>query len=449
MKLSFLGAAGEVTGSCFLLESGKSKLLVDCGYHQGSKEARQKNEAPFAFDPKTIDAVVVTHAHLDHTGRLPKLVKDGFKGEMYATRGTRDLMYYIWRDAANIMAYNQRKKKITPIYTKEDVEIAAEQRTGVDYGETVTVGPFNIRFQDAGHIFGSSSIVISAEGKTVVFSGDLGNSNVPILREVDQLPAADVLCIESTYGDRQHEGRRESSELFLKLIQDAAKKGGTIMVPAFSLERTQEILYDLNRMSEYDKTLPKMPVYLDSPLAIDSLSVYKEYPEYYDTQAECLAKAGDDFLQFPELIVTRDREESIKINSVSGPKMIIAGSGMMTGGRILHHAMRYLPDPNSTLIIVGYQAEGTLGRQLFEGAEEVTINENRIPVRCTIKAIGGLSAHGDQDKLVSWVRNAEKKPKQIYCIHGEPDSAQALAHRFEHELEVPVGIPQVGDRVEI
>ena len=451
MKLSFYGAAQEVTGSCYMLQSDNVKILIDCGMFQGSEEADAKNCAPFPFDPKEIHAVFVTHAHLDHTGRLPKLSKDGFTEDIYATEGTSELMYFMWDDAAKIMAYNERKHKITPAYRAEDVERAAALRIGVTYRKPLHVGPFVITFHDAGHIFGSSFLEITAEGKTIVFSGDLGNSNVPILRETDQLGNADVLIIESTYGDRTHEGRRESSELLLKLITDAAKRGGTIMIPAFSLERTQEILYDLNRMSEYDKTLPNIPVFLDSPLAIRSLEVYRTHPEYYDREAESLAKAGDDFLQFPQLTITETTEDSKRINTAQSPKLIIAGSGMMTGGRILHHAMRYLPDPRSTLIIVGYQAEGTLGRSLFEGAKEVKIYEQTIPVRCTIHAIGGLSAHGDKEKLLSWARNTKdkNKPTRIFCTHGEITSANALANLFKEELGIIANVPKFGETVEL
>lgn len=449
MKLSFYGAAEEVTGSCYLLQSGKTNILIDCGMFQGAEHVDEKNQADFPFNPKNIDAVFVTHAHLDHTGRLPKLAKQGFSGEIYATEGTSELMYFIWEDAAKIMAYNERKFKKKPIYTQDDVDHAASLRTGVKYHEKTTIGPFTVTFHDAGHIFGSTFIEITAEGKTIVFSGDIGNSHVPILKETDQLVDVDILVMESTYGDRIHEGRRASSELFLKLIKDGAKRGGTIMVPAFSLERTQEILYDLNRMSEYDKTLPKIPIFLDSPLAIKSLDVYRNHPEYYDREAESLAKAGDDFLQFPELTVTSSVDESKQINTAKSPKMIIAGSGMMTGGRILHHAMRYLPDPRSTLIIVGYQANGTIGRQILDGAEEVTIYEKKIPVRCTINAIGGLSAHGDKNKITSWIKNAKKKPEKIFCTHGEVESANALANVLSREFDVNTSVPTFGQTVEL
>ena len=253
---------------------------------------------------------------------------------------------------------------------------------------------------------------------------------MPILKDTERLGAADVLFWESTYGDRQHEPAERRKQLFLSLLRDGIRRGGTIMIPAFSIERIQELLYTLHVTIEHEKSLPKFPIFLDSPMAIDALAVYKRYPEYYDREAARMYMIGDDFLRFPGLSVTRSVEESKQINNVPGPKMVIAGAGMMNGGRILHHAHRYLSDPRSTLIIVGYQAEGTLGRRLYEGAEQVTIFGDTIPVRCTVQAIGGLSAHADQDRLVSWVSQAAARPRKIYCVHGEAHSATALAHRF-------------------
>ncbi len=449
MFLTFYGAAHEVTGSCFLLETNGARLLIDFGMFQGSDFNEGKNHDKLPFDPKTIDAVLVTHAHLDHTGRIPRLVREGFTGKIFLTEATGELARLVWEDAYHIMLYNNQKFQSPILYNEEDIKRAVDQCQGVPYRKEVEIARMvTAVFKDAGHIFGSSFIEITAEGKTIAFSGDLGNSNVPILQETDQLGRADVLLVESTYGDRLHEGRKESRELLLSLMKEGVARGGTIMVPAFSIERIQEMLYDLYHMSEAG-LLPRIPIFLDSPLAINAMAVYKKYPEYYDVEAKELFQAGEDFFQFPNLTLTLSREESKSINNVMGPKMIIAGAGMMTGGRILHHAYRYLSDPKSTLIITGYQAEHTLGRRLYEGAETVQVFRDTIPVRCTIKAIGGLSAHADQEKLVSWVRGAEALPKKIYCIHGEPTSSTALAHRFRDELAVPSFIPEAGERVEI
>ncbi|MCB9798997.1 MBL fold metallo-hydrolase [Candidatus Nomurabacteria bacterium] len=449
MKVTFLGAAHEVTGSCHLIEHGQSKILLDCGMFQGGDFNEAKNDEQFSFDPKEIDAVVVSHAHLDHTGRIPKLVRDGFHGKVYGTKATCDLAYIIWDDARKIMWYNHEKFDKPILYDEADVDLARQRCHGVDYGESVTIGEFEVTFRDAGHIFGSSFVEVRAGGKVLGFSGDIGNSNVPILRETDQLGQVDVLLCESTYGSRKHESEEMRVNMLRDLIVEGYNKGGTIMMPAFSIERTQEILYRLDRLIEHDKTLPKFPIFLDSPMAIDALPVYKRYPEYYDREACQKYMDGEDFLDFPNLTITRTKEESKKINYVPNPKMIIAGSGMMTGGRILHHAFRYLSDPNATLIIVGYQAQGTLGRRLYEGAEHVTIFGERVDVKCSIKAIGALSAHGDQDKLVSWIRNAQKVPQKVYCIHGEPESATTLAHRLRDDLGIEAFVPEVGDSFEM
>lgn len=450
MKLTFFGAAHQVTGSCYLLETKEKKILVDCGMFQGSNYNEGKNHDAFGFDPKEIDAVLLTHAHLDHTGRIPKLVKDGFTGPVYATKGSCEISHFIWMDAFHIMQYNNKKYETPILYDQQDIDRATAQCHGVDYKQRVDLGGgVSAVFRDAGHIFGSSFIEVTADGKTIGFSGDIGNNNVPILRETSQLGAVDVLLCESTYGDRIHETRAETKKIIFDLIHEGYKRGGTIMVPTFSIERTQEFLYDLHNMEENGFELPDMPIYLDSPLAIDVLPTYKKYPEYYDREATCLHNGGNDFFQFPRLQITRSREESIAINSVKGPKMVIAGAGMMNGGRIVHHAYRYLSDPNSTLIIVGYQADGTLGRKLYEGSEKVKIFGDEIDVRCMIKAVGGLSAHGDKTKLLSWVRNAQKIPEKIYCVHGESHSATALAHLFRDELAVKTVVPEEGDVAEI
>jgi len=426
------------------------KILVDCGMFQGSNFNEAKNLDDFLFNPREIDALLVTHAHLDHIGRIPKLVKDGFKGKIYMTKATRELALLIWEDAYSIMEYEHKKFQSPILYDEDDIAAAFKLCSGLDYYQPVDLGVgAQAVWKDAGHIFGSAFIEVEAEGKKIVFSGDIGNSNVPILRETDQMSEADILVCESTYGDREHESRRESLDLILNLIKEGSARGGAIMFPAFSLERTQEFIYDLHEMTKGEKTLPRMPIFLDSPLAIKAIPVYRKYPEYYDRQAKMLRDAGDDFFKFPQLEITSTPEQSKHINSVPPPKMIIAGAGMMNGGRILHHAFRYLSDPKSTLVIVGYQAEGTLGRQLYEGAERVRIFGQEIEVKCTVKAIGGLSAHADQPKLLSWVRGAKSLPKKVYCVHGEPHAATELGHRLRDELGIKTYIPDFGETVEI
>ncbi|MBI2990217.1 MAG: MBL fold metallo-hydrolase [Candidatus Magasanikbacteria bacterium] len=446
MKLSFYGAAHEVTGSCYLLETNGKKILVDCGMFQGSDFNAGKNHDAFPFDPSSIDCVLVTHAHLDHTGRIPRLIHDGFKGKIYMTKATLELARIVWEDALNIMLSDREEFQLPVLYDMGDIETASEHGEGVSYGATVNVGQdISAVFKDAGHIFGSAFIEIFSEGKTIAFSGDIGNKDAPILRETEALGSIDILLCESTYGARNHESVEERDHLLLELIREGCKKGGTIMMPAFSIERTQEILYRLDRLSEEEKTLPKIPIFLDSPMAINALSVYKKYPEYYDEEACKKYMKGNDFFDFPQLKITATVDASKHINSVKGPKMVIAGAGMMNGGRILHHALRYLPDPHSTLIIVGYQAYGTLGRRLYEGADTVNIFGKKIKVACTIKAIGALSAHADQEKLLSWIASAGKRPGKVYCVHGEAESATAFAHKLRDVFGITALVPEYGE----
>jgi len=451
MRVSFFGAVREVTGSCYLLEANQQKFLVDCGMFQGSDFNEGKNHEDFKFDPKEIKAVLITHAHLDHVGRIPKLVKDGFVGKIYMTHATMELAKLIWDDAYVIMKENNEKYETPILFEENDIAMAFSLCKGVDYHEKIMVGDgVSAIWQDAGHIFGSAFVLVEAENKKICFSGDIGNEDVPILKDTEELPSdLNALLCESTYGDREHEPVDTRRELILDLIKYSVKKKGTIMVPAFSLERTQELIYELNLLSEYDKTLPKMSIFLDSPLAIRATAVYEKYPDYYDAEASRLHYLGDDFLKFTGLQSTLTKEESKKINNIPGPKMVIAGSGMMNGGRIVHHAFRYLSDPASTLLIVGYQAVGTLGRRLYEGAEKVKIFGEDIEVKCKIKAVGALSAHGDQKKLIKWCGSAKVTPKKIYCTHGEEHAATELAHRLRDKYNVETFVPEFGEIVEI
>jgi metallo-beta-lactamase family protein len=449
MLITFLGATKEVTGSCYLTETGDAKYLVDCGMFQGSEFNEWKNFENFKFDVKKIDAVLVTHAHIDHIGRIPKLVKDGYGGKIYMTKGTKEICEFIWQDAFNVMEYNNKKFQAPILFYPADIETVLKQCVGVDYHEIVRLkGSDMIVFKDAGHIFGSAFIELDAEGKKICFSGDIGNANVPILKETEELGDADVLLCESTYGDRIHETQEQRKDIVLNLIKDGCRRGGVVMIPAFSLERTQELLYELDEMSETDKTLPNVRIYLDSPLAIDIMHVYKQHPEYYDEAASRKYMKGNDFLDFPQLLVTRTKEESKIINNSKNPKIIIAGAGMMNGGRIIHHLFRYLSDPRSTLIIVGYQAEGTLGRKLFDRAEKVHIFGNEVQVKCDIKAVGALSAHADSKKLMAWIKNARKKPAKIYCVHGEEVASSALARHIKQEIKIDAYVPELNQTVE-
>ncbi len=450
MKITFYGAAHEVTGSCHLVETSTKKILFDCGMFQGSNFSEGQNHEDFPFDPSEVDILLVSHAHLDHTGRVPKLVRDGFNGKIYMTKATCELARIIWDDAYKIMQYNKKKFELPILYDTTDIERSTELCHGLDYEEELDLGDgIKVKFKDAGHIFGAAFIELTADGKTIAYSGDIGNVNVPILRETTGLGDIDVLLCESTYGDRLHETEEERNKILLDLIKEGCKRGGTIMMPAFSIERTQEILYRLDELKEHDKTLPDIQIFVDSPMAINALPVYKKYTEYYDAEAKAKFVKGDDFFDFEGLTLTPTVNDSKKINNVKGVKMVMAGAGMMNGGRILHHALRYLSDPKSTLIIVGYQAYGTLGRRLYEGAERVTVMGKQVEVKCTIKAIGALSAHGDQKKLMNWINGAKTKPKKVYFIHGESNSATVIAHKVRDELGIDAFVPELGESAEI
>lgn len=450
MKIKFCGANHEVTGSCHLLKTEDKNILVDCGMFQGSNFDEGKNHDNFPFEPSEIDVLLVTHAHLDHVGRIPKLVKEGFKGDIYMTEATTELSVLIWEDAYGIMVENNEKYQTPILFDSTDIANAMGMCKKVKYNERIEVLPgiFAI-WKDAGHVFGAAFIEVEAKNKKIGFSGDIGNENVPILKDTEKLGAVDVLLCESTYGDRMHEDVDTRQSLLLDLLKEGIARGGTIMIPAFSLERTQEILYELNQLIEYKQALPRVPIFLDSPLAIDMTTVYKRYPEYYDEEAMRLHMVGDDFLDFPGLSVTYTREQSKSLNKTPGPKIVIAGAGMMNGGRIVHHAFHHLSDPASTLLIVGYQAEGTLGRKLYEGAKSVKIFGEYVEVKCAVKAIGALSAHGDQVKLIKWVGEAEKIPAKVFCVHGEAHAATELAHRLRDKYRIETYVPEEGEEIEI
>lgn len=441
MKISFRGAAGEVTGSCSLVEVAGAKLLVDCGMFQGSADHDLKNTEPFSFDASTLDAVLVTHAHLDHTGRLPMLTRNGYSGLFYATPATIELTELILRDALEVMVYNHTHYGNPILFDESDIGAVMAQFKAVDYHEPQRIesdnGGATFTFYDAGHIFGSAFVLLEAEGKRVVFSGDVGNVNAPILKDTEPLPdSLDALICESTYGDRAHDTATGRQELINKYVSEAIKRGGTLMIPAFSLERTQELIYELNELIEHHKALPKVPIFLDSPLAIGATRVYRKYHKYYDTAALKLLDETGDLFRFPSLTMCETREESKKINMVQGTKIIIAGAGMMNGGRIVHHAIRYLGDPANTLLVIGYMASGTLGRRILEGESPVEIMKEKIAVHCKIEAIGALSAHGDKEKLTSWISGPIHPPKQVWLNHGEPLPSSALAKKLMEEKNI-------------
>jgi metallo-beta-lactamase family protein len=447
MKLTFFGAAGEVTGSCTLVETGQTKVLVDCGYFQGSSMAYEHNAAPFPFNPAEIDALIITHAHIDHIGRVPKLVREGFAGRIFSTHPTRLISKMMWQDAADVMRSEAKLHHKDLIYGRQHINAAYALMHGVNYETRVKIADgVHVTFREAGHVFGSAFVEMEVGERRVVFSGDLGNDNAPILRDTEDTAGGDVIVLESTYGDREHEDPRFRTDRLKEVALKSIRSRGTLLIPAFSLERTQEILYELNSLVENGE-LPRVPIFLDSPLAIRMLPVYKQFSELYDRDAKELRNAGDDFFRFPGLEVTKKPAESDRIHDVKPPKIIIAGSGMMHGGRIMKHLHDHLDDPNTTVLVIGYQAGGTTGRALSEGAKKVTVEHDVIEVRAKLEVIGAYSAHADRKKLLRWAQSG-RKPGLVILNHGEDGPRQALAADFK-AVGIETRMPALGDDIEV
>ena len=451
MKLTFFGGVGEVTGANYMLEAGgegaeATKIMVDCGLHQGSHYAEHENFEPFPYDPKEIAAVFVTHSHLDHTGRLPSLIKAGFKGKIYSTAATKDCAEVMLLDSEHILSKEATREERPLLYATEDVMQARQHWEGLRYHEPITVGPFAIELYDAGHILGSAIIKVKAEGKTIVFSGDLGNTPAPIIQPTEKVDEADYCVIESAYGDRTHENIDQRREQLEDIVENTAKAGGTLMIPAFAMERTQELLYHLHQLFEEGR-VPRMPVFIDSPLAIKLTEVYKKYESYFNPETQHIAKSGDDILNFPGLRLTLTKEQSKEINDVPPPKIVIAGSGMSNGGRILHHEIRYFPDPKSTILFIGYQGTGTLGRAVMEGAKEVRIFGEMVPVRCKRVNIPGYSAHADQPRLLAWLSPMRHSLKKVFVVQGDEKSSAVLAGKIVDDFAVEAEVPKLGETV--
>ncbi len=457
MKLTFYGGAGAVTGSNYMLESGgdpakpqggngAGKVLVDCGLHQGGHYAERQNFEAFPYNPREIKAVFVTHSHLDHVGLIPKLFKDGFRGEVFSTAPTKDFAELILLDSEHILGKEAEREKKPLIYTAEDVQEVMKIWRKVEYHAPFSVGSFKVEFFNAGHVLGSAIVKIEVEGKTIVFSGDLGNYPMPIIPPTEKLDFADYCLVESTYGDRVHEKVDQRREMLEDTIEDTVKTRGTLLIPTFALERTQELLYHLHQLFEEGR-VPRVPVFIDSPLAIKLTAVYKKYENYFNKETLAIARSGDDILNFPGLRLTLTTEQSKEINDVPPPKIVIAGSGMSQGGRILHHEIRYLPDPKSTILFVGYQASGSLGRQILDGAEKVKIFGEEVPVRCRKVVIPGYSAHADQPRLLDWLRLMRQSLKKVFVVQGEPQASAVLAQKIRDELAVQAIVPEPGQSV--
>ncbi len=437
MKITFCGGAQSVTGANYLLEHRDIRILVDCGLHQGTKYAEELNYKTFAYDPATIQYALITHSHIDHIGRLPKLYKDGFRGTIYTTTATRDLMAVALPDNTRFVIDEAKDAGHAPLFEQEEVTQVLSRIQGIYYKQAIDLGAdISATFHDAGHILGSAIIEIQwtehGTTKRIFFSGDLGNPPTPLLQPTEYIHDANYIVIESAYGDRVHEAREERKQKLQAIVSATIDRGGTIMIPSFAVERTQELLFELDQLF-HSKQLQRIPVFIDSPLAIKMTTVYRQHSDYFNKNAMYLIESGDDIFKFPGLQMTASVEESKMINDVPPPKIIIAGSGMSQGGRILHHEIRYLPDEKNTILFIGYQVDGSLGRRIQRGDNEVKILGQRISIRCHRESISSYSAHADQRQLLRWVQRAKTHSarddilKKVFVVQGEEQAAKTLA----------------------
>ncbi|MDP8214088.1 MAG: MBL fold metallo-hydrolase [Candidatus Euphemobacter frigidus] len=457
ITVTFLGAARNVTGSRFIVRTGEICLLVDCGLFQ-ERDLRYRNWEDFPVNPGEIDAVVLTHAHIDHCGYLPKLVREGFAGKIFCTPPTAGVARVALLDSAHIQeedaAYKERRHKKKrqrgpypeiPLYTVKDAEAVLPLLETVSYYQPRKISSTaTVVFHDAGHIIGSSIVELrigkSEERKRLIFSGDLGRRNNPLLNDPDLIEAADYVFVESTYGDRLHESGDEAVETLVKVITETAAAGGNIIIPTFAIERAQELLFFIKQLLEEGR-IPRLPSFIDSPMAIDITKVYASYPEYLDhVNLSGAAGGGSPFL-FPALKMTRSTEESKAINRRRGSALIMAGSGMCTGGRVKHHLVNNITRPESTVLFVGYQARGTLGRVILERPREVRILGRQFPVRARIEKINGFSSHADRDELMDWISGFKEPPRRLFVIHGEERASQSLARAVRDRLGFNTVVP--------
>lgn len=473
MKITFLGATKIVTGSNFLVEAAGKKFLVDCGLYQGKAELEEQNYREFDYTPAEIDFMLLTHAHIDHSGRIPKLYNDGFKGPIYAHKATCDLCQIMLPDSGHIQEMEaewKNKKRLRkgqptrgPLYTAEDALKCMEIFVPVKYDEIIQVSEdIYVRFNDAGHMLGSSTIEIWAKenGKETkaVFSGDLGNNDIPLLSEPTMIDNCDYLVMESTYGSRLHIRNDQKAELFLKIVSETIDNGGTVVIPSFAVGRTQEILYEINKIKEnrHDeeflreyRTLMKVPVYVDSPLAISATQVFKENMDLFEDEVKEEMERGNNPLEFPGLKFTQTADESKALNESDEPSIIISASGMCDVGRIKHHLKHNIWNPKSTILFVGYQAPGTLGYEIVNGAKKVTIFGEEFAVNARIEYIEGYSGHADQEWLMNFVYSFYNKPKHIFLVHGEEESQEVLRNKILENTGIGVTIPEYGETYQL
>ena len=474
MKVTFFGATKTVTGSNFLVEGGGKKFLVDCGLYQGSTKDEMKNNESFPYDVNEIDFVLLTHAHIDHSGRIPKLYKEGYRNSVFATHATCDLCAIMLPDSGHIQEteteWKNRKRirrgedLIVPIYDAETAAKSLELFRGMPYDQIIELDDnIHVRFNDAGHMLGSSIIEVwvkeNGENKKIVFTGDLGNSDIPLLSEPTMIEDADFLVMESTYGNRFHMENDNKAELFIDIVIDTIKQGGTVVIPSFAVGRTQEILFELNKMKDSDKNsadfnkkyeiLMHTPVYVDSPLAISATEVFRENMDLFDESTQELIKRGDNPLEFPGLKFTQTADESKALNESNESCIIISASGMCEVGRIKHHLKHNIWNPRNTILFVGYQAQGTLGRKIVDGAKSIKIFGEEIAVNARVEYIEGYSGHADQQGLLNFIYSFIKKPDHVFLVHGEEEGQKILQDKIVETTGLPVTIPEYGETYDL
>ena len=473
MKIRFLGATKTVTGSNFLVEAAGKKFLIDCGMWQGNSELEMQNAEDFEFNPQDIDFMLLTHAHIDHSGRIPKLYNEGYRNPIYAHKATCDLCTLMLPDSGHIQEMEnewknkKRKRKgekeLPPLYTAEDALKSMEVFVPVQYDQIVEVTPeIHFRLNDAGHMLGSSIIELwvkeGEKEEKAVFTGDLGNNDIPLLDSPTMIDSCDYLVMESTYGSRKHLRNDEKAELFLNIVSETLDNGGTVVIPSFAVGRTQEILYEINKLKEVKnddefrrkyKTLMKSSVYVDSPLAISATEVFRENTNLFEPEVIEEMEKGDNPLEFPGLKFTRTSDESKALNESNESSIIISASGMCEVGRIKHHLKHNIWNPKSTILFVGYQAPGTLGYSIVNGEKKVKIFGEEFAVNARIEYIEGYSGHADQDGLMNFIYSFRNKPKHIFLVHGEEDAQNVLRERIESETKIPVTIPEFGETYDV
>lgn len=446
--ITFHGGAGSVTGANFLLDTGGQRVLVDCGLRQEGERCYIEDTS-FTYRPADVAVLIVTHAHADHIGKIPKLVRDGFRGTVYSTSATKELAAVMLDDALTILTREADALGCAPLYDRGDVREALASWRTMDYHQTFVVGDgVTASFLDAGHVLGSAMVRMEREERVTVFTGDLGNSPDLILADTERVTDAHYLVMESVYGDRNHESRRSRTEHLAQLIRDNHRRGGMLLIPVFALQRAQTVLYEINKLVEYHR-VPQMPVYFDAPLAQRVTEIFRRYRHLYNATVRAEIARGDDIFDFPRFVSVRNMADSHRIDEVSGPKIVIASSGMSNGGRVRLHERKLLSSRKNTIVFVGYQAHGTLGREIADGKEKVAIDGETVRVRARIARIDGYSAHKDSDHLVAFVGDTAATLERVFVVMGEPAAARKLAQRIDATYHVPTTVPRMGDAARI